>query len=150
MKSVCCRSSKQKAIKVCQQWPVDHLHLPVDHHFSWDTNTTHDQRANCDRHICVFWSWMVPWRMSDASRLYLTVPQRASFAPSPVSGSRPSVPSPSPSTGWFVTRKPAVSLLFYCYCPQAQWVLSALLALGLPQLKGDIYLMGRSPAGKNF
>lgn len=112
MKSVSCRPCaflhRQKAahLSAVTSGP---LHLSVHHHFSWDPNITHDRRADCySATTCLaigisvsLWTWMDPQRMPDASRFYLTLPQMASFAPSqPVSGSGPSVPSPSLSTGW--------------------------------------------------
>lgn len=123
-------------------WTISYVHtssLQIYKHNPWPKGRLLSATTCLAIGISVsFWIGMDPQRMPDASRLYLTLPQRASFAPShPVSGSGPSVPPhPSLSTGWFVTIKPpfseAVSTLFYCYCPQAQWVLSAPLAPSLP------------------
>lgn len=117
MKSVCCMPCaflrRQKAAHLSAETSGP-LHLSVHHRFSWDTNIIHDQRADCySATTCLaigisvsFWTRMDPQRMSDASRLYLRLPQIASFAPSrPVSGGGPSVPSPSLSTGWLCDHK---------------------------------------------
>lgn len=118
MKWVCCRPCaflhRQKAAHLSAVNSGPQTHLSVHHHFSWDTNITHDQRAGCySANTCLaigisvsFWTWMDPQRMLDAFRLYLTLPEMASFAPSwPVSGGGPRVLSPSPSTGWLCDHK---------------------------------------------
>lgn len=142
MKSVCCRPcaffhrQSTAPLSAVTSAPLD---PSVHHHFSWDTTVTHDQSSDCYSATTFFavgisvsfWTWMNPQTIPDA------------FIPD-------AVISLPPTDGFFctitasewkwaydvVTTKPpfslAVSMLFYCYCPQAQWVLSALLALNLP------------------
>lgn len=163
MKSVSCRPCaflhRQKAAYLLAVTSGP-LHLSVHHHFSWDPNITHDRRADCySATTCLaigisvsLRTWMDPQRMPDASRFYLTLPQMASFAPSqPVSGSGPSVPSPSLSTGWLCDhegtfQRSSVHVVLLLL-PPGPFESSQLFLLSVsPQLKGDICLTGQTSA----
>lgn len=116
------------------------LHLSVHHHFSWDTNITHDQRAGCYPAttrsaigISVsFWTWMDAQRIPDASRLYLTLPQIASFCSIASSVWRWTLPFGLCDHKATFQLSSVHVVLLLLPPPQAQRVLSALLALSLP------------------